>query len=245
MIEIKNLSKSYKKGKKVVDNINLRIKDGEIFGFLGPNGAGKTTTIKMITGILGIDEGDVIIDGKSITKNPIEAKKAFGLIPDNPDMFLKLKGIEYLNFIADIYEISEEERIKRIDKLTKKFEMQQVLNNKMQSYSHGMRQKMIIIGVLLHNPKNLIFDEPMTGLDPKSTYDLKQIMREHVKQNNTVFFSTHILEVAERLCDRVGIINKGKLIFVGTYEEMKKEFQKNASLEEIFMEITENDKDEN
>ena len=245
MIEIKNLSKSYKKGKKVVDNINLRIKDGEIFGFLGPNGAGKTTTIKMITGILGIDEGDVIIDGKSITKNPIEAKKAFGLIPDNPDMFLKLKGIEYLNFIADIYEISEEERIKRIDKLTKKFEMQQVLNNKMQSYSHGMRQKMIIIGVLLHNPKNLIFDEPMTGLDPKSTYDLKQIMREHVKQNNTVFFSTHILEVAERLCDRVGIINKGKLIFVGTYEEMKKEFQKNASLEEIFMETTENDKDEN
>ena len=241
MIEIKNLSKSYKKGKKVVDNINLEIKDGEIFGFLGPNGAGKTTTIKMITGILGIDEGDILIDGKSITKNSIEAKKAFGLIPDNPDMFLKLKGIEYLNFIADIYEISKEERVKRINELTKKFEMQTVLNNKMQSYSHGMRQKMIIIGVLLHNPQNLIFDEPMTGLDPKSTYDLKQMMREYTKQNKTVFFSTHILEVAERLCDRVGIINKGKLIFVGTYEEMKKEFQKNASLEEIFMEITEND----
>ena len=243
MIEIKNLSKSYKKGKKVIDNISLEIKDGEIFGFLGPNGAGKTTTIKMITGILGIDEGDIFIDGNSIIKNPLEAKKSFGFIPDNPDMFLKLKGIEYLNFIADIYEISEEERTKRIDELTKKFEMQQVLNNKMQSYSHGMRQKMIIMGVLLHKPKNLIFDEPMTGLDPKSSYDLKQIMREHVKQNNTVFFSTHILEVAERLCDRVGIINKGKLIFVGTYEEMKKEFQKNASLEEIFMEITENDKD--
>ena len=243
MIEIKNVSKSYKKGKKVIDNISLEIKDGEIFGFLGPNGAGKTTTIKMITGILGIDEGDIFIDGKSITKKPLEAKKAFGFIPDNPDMFLKLKGIEYLNFIADIYEISEKERIKRIDELTKKFEMQSVLNNKMQSYSHGMRQKMIIMGVLLHNPKNLIFDEPMTGLDPKSSYDLKQIMREHVKQNNTVFFSTHILEVAEKLCDRVGIINKGKLIFVGTYEEMKKEFQKNASLEEIFMEITENDKD--
>ena len=241
MIEIKNLSKSYRKGKKVIDNINLEIKDGEIFGFLGPNGAGKTTTIKMITGILGIDEGDILIDGKSITKNPIEAKKAFGLIPDNPDMFLKLKGIEYLNFIADIYEISKEERVKRINELTKKFEMQTVLNNKMQSYSHGMRQKMIIIGVLLHNPQNLIFDEPMTGLDPKSTYDLKQMMREYTKQNKTVFFSTHILEVAERLCDRVGIINKGKLIFVGTYEEMKKEFQKNASLEEIFMEITEND----
>ena len=243
MIEIKNVSKSYKKGKKVIDNISFEIKDGEIFGFLGPNGAGKTTTIKMITGILGIDEGDIFIDGNSITKNPLEAKKAFGLIPDNPDMFLKLKGIEYLNFIADIYEISEEERIKRIDELTKKFEMQKVLNNKMQSYSHGMRQKIIIMGVLLHNPKNLIFDEPMTGLDPKSSYDLKQIMREHVKQKKTVFFSTHILEVAEKLCDRVGIINKGKLIFVGTYEEMKKEFQKNASLEEIFMEITENDED--
>ena len=241
MIEIKNISKSYKKDKKVIDNISLKIKDGEIFGFLGPNGAGKTTTIKMITGILGIDKGDILIDGKSIIKSPIEAKKTFGFIPDNPDMFLKLKGIEYLNFIADIYEISKEERIKRIDELTKKFGMQTVLNNKMQSYSHGMRQKIIIIGVLLHNPKNLIFDEPMTGLDPKSSYDLKQIMREHTKENNTVFFSTHILEVAERLCDRVGIINKGKLIFVGTYEEMKKEFQKNASLEEIFMEITEND----
>lgn len=241
MIEIKNVSKSYKKDKKVIDNINLEIKDGEIFGFLGPNGAGKTTTIKMITGILGIDKGDILIDGKSIIKNPIEAKKLFGLIPDNPDMFLKLKGKEYLNFIADIYEISKEERIIRIDELTKKFEMQHVLNNKIQSYSHGMRQKIIIIGVLLHNPKNLIFDEPMTGLDPKSSYDLKQIMREYVKQNNTVFFSTHILEVAERLCDRVAIINKGKIIFVGTYEEMKKEFQKNASLEEIFMEIIENE----
>ena len=241
MIEIKNLSKSYKKGKKVIDNINLEIKNGEIFGFLGPNGAGKTTTIKMITGILGIDEGDILIDGKSITKNPIEAKKAFGLIPDNPDMFLKLKGIEYLNFIADIYEIPQKERIERINELTKKFEMETVLNNKIQSYSHGMRQKIIIIGVLLHNPNNLIFDEPMTGLDPKSSYDLKQIMREYAKENKTVFFSTHILEVAERLCDRVAIINKGRIIFVGTYEEMKIEFQKNASLEEIFMEITEND----
>ncbi len=241
MIEIKNLSKSYKKGKKVIENISLEIKNGEIFGFLGPNGAGKTTTIKMITGILGIDEGDILIDGKSIIKDSIEAKKNFGFVPDNPDMFLKLKGIEYLNFIADIYEVSEEERIARIDKLSKEFEMQTVLNNKMQSYSHGMRQKIIIMGVLLHNPKNLILDEPMTGLDPKSSFDLKQIMREHAKEGNTVFFSTHILEVAEKLCDRVGIINKGKLIFAGTYEEMKKEFKKNVSLEELFMEITEND----
>ncbi len=241
MIEKKNISKSYKKGKKVIDNINLEIKNGEIFGFLGPNGAGKTTTIKMITGILEIDEGDILIDGKSIKKYPIEAKKSFGLVPDNPDMFLKLKGIEYLNFISDVYEISEEERIEKINRLSEEFEMNTVLNNKIQSYSHGMRQKIIIMGVLLHEPKNLILDEPMTGLDPKSSFDLKHIMREHANKNNTVFFSTHILEVAERLCDRVGIINKGKLIFVGTYEEMKKEFKKNASLEEIFMEITKND----
>ena len=241
MIEIKNVSKAYKKDKKVIDNVNLEIRDGEIFGFLGPNGAGKTTTIKMITGILGIDSGDIFIDGNSITKNPIQAKKKIGLVPDNPDMFLRLKGIEYLNFIADVYGISTQERIKNIDKLSKKFEMENVLNNKLQSYSHGMRQKIIIMGVLLHNPKNLILDEPMTGLDPKSSFDLKQVMREYAKKNNTVFFSTHILEVAERLCDRIAIIDKGKIIFVGSYEEMKKEFNKNASLEDLFMEITNND----
>ena len=241
MIEIKNVSKSYKKGKKVIDNINIEIRDGEIFGFLGPNGAGKTTTIKMITGILDIDEGDILIDGNSIKTNPLEAKKRFGLVPDNPDIFIKLKGIEYLNFIADIYKISEEERIEKIKNLSKQFEMENVLNNKIQSYSHGMRQKIVIMGTLLHNPQNLILDEPMTGLDPRSSFDLKRIMREHTKQNKSVFFSTHILEVAERLCDRVGIINRGKLVFIGTYEEMKREFNKTASLEELFMEITDND----
>lgn len=241
MIEIKSVSKSYKKGKKVIDNINLEIRDGEIFGFLGPNGAGKTTTIKMITGILDIDEGDILIDGNSIRTNPLEAKKRFGLVPDNPDIFIKLKGIEYLNFIADIYKISEEERIEKIRNLSKQFEMENVLNNKIQSYSHGMRQKIVIMGTLLHDPQNLILDEPMTGLDPRSSFDLKRIMREHTKQNKSVFFSTHILEVAERLCDRVGIINRGKLVFIGTYEEMKREFNKNASLEELFMEITDND----
>lgn len=241
MIEIKNVSKSYKKGKKVIDNINIEIRDGEIFGFLGPNGAGKTTTIKMITGILDIDEGDILIDGNSIKTNPLEAKKRFGLVPDNPDIFIKLKGIEYLNFIADIYKISKEERIEKIKNLSKQFEMENVLNNKIQSYSHGMRQKIVIMGTLLHNPQNLILDEPMTGLDPRSSFDLKRIMREHTKQNKSVFFSTHILEVAERLCDRVGIINRGKLVFIGTYEEMKREFNKKASLEELFMEITDND----
>ena len=241
MIEIKNVSKSYKKGKKIIDNINLKINDGEIFGFIGPNGAGKTTTIKMITGILEIDQGDIFIDSKSITTNPIEAKKKIGFVPDNPDIFLKLKGIEYLNFIADIYEISSEERIEKIKELSELFEMEGNLNNKIQSYSHGMGQKIIIMGVLLHEPQNLILDEPMTGLDPKSSFDLKKIMKDYAKKNKTVFFSTHILEVAERLCDKIAVINKGKIIFIGTYEEMKRQFNNNGSLEDVFMEITEND----
>ena len=242
MIEIQNLSKSYVKDKKSVDTLNLTIKDGEIFGFLGPNGAGKTTTIKMITGILNPDEGDIFIEGKSIKTQSLEAKKNFGFVPDSPDMFLRLKGIEYLNFIADIYEISEELRKKRIEELTQKFEIHDVLQNQMQTYSHGMRQKIIICGVLLNNPKNWILDEPMTGLDPKSSYDLKEMMRKHAKEGNSVFFSTHVLEVAEKLCDRIGIINKGKLIFVGTYNEMKEKFKENASLEELFLELTEDEK---
>ena len=241
MIDIKNVTKKYKKNNKVIDNLNLQIKDGEIFGFLGPNGAGKTTTIKMITGILEIDEGDIFVDGKSIIKDPIEAKKNIGLVSDNPDVFLKLKGIEYLNFIADVYEVSTEDRIEKIKELAEKFEIINVLNNKIESYSHGMRQKLMLIGALLHNPKNWILDEPMTGLDPKSSFELKNMMKEHANKNNTVFFSTHILDVAERLCDRIGIIDKGKLLFVGTYEEMKRELKENKSLEELFMEIIKND----
>lgn len=239
MIEIKNVSKSYVKGKKSVDDLNLKIKDGEIFGFLGPNGAGKTTTIRMITGILEPDEGDIFIDGKSIKDNPLEAKKNFGFVPDNSDMFLKLKGIEYLTFMADVYDVSEEKRKGRIENLTKKFDIYNELNDQIQSYSHGMRQKIVICGALLSEPKNWILDEPMTGLDPKSSFDLKEMMKEHAKTGKAVFFSTHVLEVAEKLCDRVGIINKGKLVFVGTFEELKKEFKKEDSLEKLFLEITE------
>ena len=241
MIELKNISKEYKREKKVIDNLNMIVNDGEIFGFLGPNGAGKTTTIKMMTGILDIDNGDIIIDGKSIKTNPIEAKMSMGLVPDSPDAFLKLKGIEYLNFMADVYEVSSDDRKNRINELSEKFEISNVLNNKIESYSHGMRQKIVIIDALLHNPKNWILDEPMTGLDPKSSFELKKLMREHVNKGNTVFFSTHILDVAERLCDKIGIIDKGKLVFVGTYEEMKKELKENKSLEELFMEIIKND----
>ena len=206
---------------------------------------GKTTTIKMMVGILGIDEGDIFIEGKSITKEGVEAKKQIGFVADNPDMFLKLKGIEYLNFMADIYEIDQKTREKRIKELCKDFGMEAFLQDKMQSYSHGMRQKMMIIGVLLHDPKNWILDEPLTGLDPEASFYLKTKMKEHTKRNNTVFFSTHILEVAEKLCDRIGIIHHGELIFVGTFEEMKKQLKEDASLEELFMEITKKNEENN
>ena len=241
MIEIKNVSKSYVRGQKVIDNINLEIKDGEILGFIGPNGAGKTTIIKMMTGILDIDEGDILIDGKSIKNEPYEAKKKIGLIPDSPDMFLNLKGIQYLNFMADIYRVSEEDRKTKIKELSKIFEIENALNEKIESYSHGMRQKIVIIGTLLHSPKNWILDEPITGLDPKAIYDLKIMMKDYAKKGNVVFFSTHILEVAENLCDRVVIINKGKIIFTGKIEELKQKMKENNSLEELFMEIIKND----
>lgn len=243
MIEIKNVSKAYRKNSNVVEDINLKINNGEIFGFIGPNGAGKTTTIKMITGVLSADKGEILIDNKNIEKNAVQAKKSFGFVPDNPNMFLRLKGIEYLNFMADIYDVPKNERMERIEKLSKEFEMYDALEDRIQSYSHGMRQKIIIIGVLLHNPQNWILDEPLTGLDPKSAFKLKNMMREQAKQGNCVFFSTHVLEVAEKLCDRIGIINKGKIVFVGTYEEMKNTLGVNGTLEELFMEITENGKD--
>lgn len=199
---------------------------------------GKTTTIKMLTGILDIDEGDIFIDGNSIIKNPIEAKKCFGFIPDSPDMFLKLKGIEYLNFIGDMYGVDSETRKEKIENLANEFGIYENLNARIESYSHGMRQKILIIGVLMIEPKNWILDEPLTGLDPKSAYDLKEKMKQHKAKGNSVFFSTHVLEVAEKLCDRIGIINQGKLVFVGTYEEMKKKFSESSSLEELFLEIT-------
>lgn len=242
MIEIKNISKKYKKNQEtIIKDLSLKINDGEIFAFLGPNGAGKTTTIKMMTGILEIDKGDILIDGNSIKTNPIQAKKQIGLVPDSPDMFLKLKGIEYLNFIADMYNVPINTRNKRIEEYAKELEVYDILNNKIETYSHGTRQKFVIIGVLLHNPKNWILDEPLAGLDPKSSFYLKEKMKEHARKGNTVFFSTHILEVAEKLCDTIGIIENGKLILSGTYKEIKDRFKNDASLEEIFMEITKND----
>ena len=240
MIEIKNVTKEYKKSNKVIDNLNLTINNGEIFGFLGPNGAGKTTTMKMITGMLEINKGDIFIDGSSIKKEPVEAKKRIGFVQDDPNSFLKLKGIEYINFIADLFEVSEEDRIHRIELLSKRFELYN-LNDKIEGYSHGMKQKLMIISTLVHSPQNWILDEPMTGLDPKSSYELKKIMREYADNNKCVFFSTHILDIAEKICDRIGIIDKGRLLFVGTYEEIQKELKRTKSLEELFMELIDNE----
>ena len=238
MIELKNVDKSYNRDTKTIDDLSLKIEDGEIFGFLGPNGAGKTTTIKLITGIIPKDKGTITIDEIDIDQNPIEAKKQFGYVPDSPDLFLKLIGIEFLNFIGDIYNISKNERESKIKDLAEKFDISNSLNEKIQNYSHGMRQKLLIIGALMHSPKNLILDEPLTGLDPKSTHILKEILKEHTKNGNLVFFSTHVLDVAERLCDKLAIINKGKILFVGTLDEMRDKLKDNSSLEDLFLEIT-------
>lgn len=241
MIELINVNKSYNGKVKAVDNLNLTIPDGQIFGFLGHNGAGKTTTIKMITGILNSDSGTIKINGVNINEKPIEAKKQFGFVPDNPDMFLRLKGLEYLNFMADVYEVPKEIRRERIEDLAKKFELETVLGDKIQSYSHGMRQKIVLMGALIHDPAVWILDEPMTGLDPKASYALKEMMKEHANAGKTVFFSTHVLEVAEKICDRIAIINKGKVLFCGSLDEMREHFKENESLENMFLEMTENE----
>lgn len=237
MIELRHVTKIYSGSHKAVDNINLTIPTGEIIGFIGPNGAGKTTTIKMISGILSPDEGEILINGKNIVTQPLEAKKEFGIVPDNADIFLRLKGIEYLNFMADMYEVDNATRQQRIQELSETFEMQNALNDKILSYSHGMRQKIVIIGVLISDPNVWILDEPMTGLDPQSSYSLKQRMKDHAAKGNTVFFSTHVLEVAEKLCDKVAIINKGSILFFGTLEELKAQHPSCDSLEAVFMEV--------
>ncbi len=237
LIEINHVTKEFE-GKTAIQNLNLTIPNGKIIGFLGPNGAGKSTTINMMTGILPIDSGSITLNGLDIEKQPLEAKKIFGLVPDRSDMFLRLKGMEYLNFIADIYEIPADIRKERIEYFTKQFSIHDALGNYIQSYSHGMRQKIMVTGVLLHDPDIWILDEPLTGLDPKSSHSLKLMMREHADKGNTVFFSSHGLEVVEQLCDEVAIINKGKLIFYGTMEQLQKEYATDQSLENVFLELT-------
>ncbi len=242
MIEISGVSKSYNRGAvKAVDNINLTISDGEIFGFLGPNGAGKTTLIKMITGILNADAGTIKINGQDIRENPIEAKLQYGFVPDDPNIFSRLTGLEYLNFMANVYQVPAASRLERMQKLLERFEMARAAGDIIQSYSHGMKQKIVVIGALLHNPPVWILDEPMTGLDPRSSFDLKEMMREHADSGKTVFFSTHVLDVAEKVCDRLAIINKGKLILTGSMQEIRAHLQDNQSLENLFLELTENE----
>ncbi|NLZ39179.1 MAG: ABC transporter ATP-binding protein [Firmicutes bacterium] len=240
MIELSNVSKSYNKGAvKAVDNLNLTVRPGEIFGFLGPNGAGKTTTIKMMVGLLRSDSGTIKINGYDIEKEALMVKRSISYVPDNPDIYEKLSGLEYLNFLADVYGVPAKVRRERMERFLALFEMTHAVGDLIQSYSHGMRQKIVLIGALLHEPDVFILDEPMVGLDPKSSHNLKEYMREHCKQGKTVFFSTHVLEVAEKLCDRIGIISHGRLIACGTVEELKNQAQSEGSLEKIFLELTE------
>jgi ABC-2 type transport system ATP-binding protein len=238
MIRISNVSKTYGSGVKAVDSVTLEIPNGAIFGFLGPNGAGKTTLIKLITGIILPDKGTIEVDGTDILKNPVEAKKKIGFVPDDPNIFLRLKGLEYLNFMADMYDVPKSDRSQDIKVLAERFGMQNALGDQIQSYSHGMRQKIILMGALIHKPKVWILDEPMTGLDPKSSFELKEMMREHADKGNVVFFSTHVLEVAEKVCDMISVINKGKILFTGTLDNMKKFAKTDASLEKMFLEMT-------
>lgn len=240
MIQINNLTKAYGDF-KAVDDISFTVPSGKIVGFLGPNGAGKTTSIKMITGVLSIDSGRVLINGVNTAVDPIEAKKQIGYIPDNNDAFLRLKGIEYINFIADIYNVDSNVRKERIKHYGELFEMENNLNDKIMSYSHGMRQKIASIAVLVTDPEVWILDEPMTGLDPNSFAKLKKIMRERADNGKTVFFSTHVLDVAEKICDEVAIIKGGKLRFYGTLAELRESVGNDGSLEDLFLELTDAD----
>lgn len=233
MLEIKNLSKTYSGGKLAVDDISLSIGSGEIFGFIGPNGAGKTTTIKCVVGILDFEKGEILVDGKSIKKQPIECKQVVAYIPDNPDLYEQLTGIQYLNFICDIYRISAKDRNEDITKYADLFEIKKNLGDLISSYSHGMKQKLALISALVRKPKLLILDEPFVGLDPKASFSVKEIMKEMCSHGTSVFFSTHVLEVAEKLCDHVAIIQKGKIVAYGTMEEVRGD----QSLEEIFLEL--------
>lgn len=237
MIEIRNLKKSYG-GKQAVKGMNLSIEKGCIFGFLGPNGAGKTTTISMMTGIVDPSEGDVLLNGFSISKEPVKAKYQFGLVPDSPDMFLMLTGIEYLNFMGDLYQVEKSIRDQRILDLAEKFEMKEALGSKIKGYSHGMRQKIILMSALVHEPPIWILDEPMTGLDPKSAHILKEMMRAHADKGNVVLFSTHVLDVAEKICDQIAIIDKGEVLYSGSIETMRETYPSDESLESIFLEMT-------
>ena len=232
MLEIKNYSKSYGEGKKAADNVTLTVESGDIYGFIGHNGAGKSTTIRAVVGVLDFTEGEITIDGHSVKDEPMACKRVTAYIPDNPDLYENLTGIQYLNFVADVFGLSASEREESIRKYADLFEITDALGDLIGSYSHGMKQKVAIISALIHNPRLLVLDEPFVGLDPKASFTLKEIMHDMCRQGTAVFFSTHVLDVAEKLCNKVAIIKQGKIIAAGTMEELTE----GHSLEETFLE---------
>jgi ABC-2 type transport system ATP-binding protein len=237
MLEIKNFSKSYKGGKKAVSNLSLKVEPGDLFGFAGHNGAGKTTTIKAIAGVLDFEEGDILVDGISVLKDPVACKQRLAYIPDNPDLYDYLTGIQYLNFIADIFGITDQVREERIRRFAEAFEIFENLGDLIGSYSHGMKQKLAVIAALIHDPKLMVLDEPFVGLDPKASRTLKDIMADICSKGGAIFFSTHILDVAEKLCNKIAIIRQGELVTVGLMDDVVGD----SSLEEVFLELTDHE----
>ncbi len=235
ILEIKNYSKTYGEGKKAADNVSLTVESGDIYGFIGHNGAGKSTTIRAVVGVLDFTEGEIYIDGHSVKDEPLECKKVTAYIPDNPDLYENLTGIQYLDFIADVFGISSADRTKRIEEYADRFEIIDSLGDLISSYSHGMKQKLAIISALIHEPKLMVLDEPFVGLDPKASFTLKQIMAEKCENGTAIFFSTHVLDVAEKLCNKVAIIKHGQIIASGTMEELTH----GESLENVFLESIE------
>ncbi len=233
MLEIRHFSKSYGSDKLAADDVNITVESGDIYGFIGHNGAGKSTTIRAAVGVLDFTDGDIYIDGHSVKDEPMECKRVTAYIPDNPDLYENLTGIQYLNFIADVFEISANDREERVKKYADAFEITDSLGDAINSYSHGMKQKLAIISALIHEPKLLVLDEPFVGLDPKATFTLKEIMHEMCENGTAIFFSTHVLDVAEKLCNKVAIIKQGKIIAAGTMEELTE----GHSLEEAFLEV--------
>lgn len=238
MIEVKNFTKAYSNGKIAVDDITFDVRNGEIFGFLGPNGAGKSTTIKSIVGINSITNGSITMGGITMDEDQIAYKKQFSYVPDNPELFDNYSGYEYINFLADIYGIDEQTRKERLDYYLEFFDIRMAMGDQIETYSHGMAQRLALIGALINDPDLLILDEPMVGLDAKSAYNLKNILRQRAKDGKSIFFSTHVMSVAQELCDRIAIINKGKIIALGTFDEIKNQSNHKENLEAVFLELT-------
>ena len=244
MIELQQVTKTYaKNNKKAVDDLTLKVEGGELFGFIGPNGAGKTTTIKLMTGILAPDQGTVTMAGHDMASDRIAAQRLIGYVPDGNDLYDRLTGMEYLNFMADVYQVDAARRKAHIEKYLELFELKDAINSQVRSYSKGMKQKLVVIGALIHNPPVWILDEPLGGLDPRAAHLLKEEMLRHCREGNTVFFSTHVLEVAEKLCTRIGVIDHGTLRVQGTLEELRSG-EKGASLEDLFLQLTDDGGDE-